>query len=155
MGAGIFRFGVLLGFMSVQVYLVETSTIFAASAMASNTVVRSLLGAILPLVPQRLYDDLGYGWGNSLLGFIAVAFIPAPVFLLKYGAAIRPNPRFQVRLWGMGGCVVLLLILCAVHDLGEMECLSSLAYNHYMSAGVTIKQGDVDQQKHDGIAPGL
>lgn len=98
MGTGIFRFGVLLGFMSVQVYLVETSTIFAASAMASNTVVRSLLGAILPLVPQRLYDDLGYGWGNSLLGFIAVAFIPAPVFLLKNGAAIRPNPRFQVRL---------------------------------------------------------
>ncbi|PKY01364.1 MFS general substrate transporter [Aspergillus campestris IBT 28561] len=97
-GTGIFGFGVLLGFMPVQVYLVETYTIFAASAIASNTVVRSLLGAVLPLVSQRLYDDLGYGWGNSLLGFIAVAFIPAPVFLLKYGAAIRSNPKFQVRL---------------------------------------------------------
>ncbi|KAB8228984.1 MFS transporter [Aspergillus alliaceus] len=97
-GTGIFGFGMLLGFMPVQVYLVETYTIFAASAIASNTVVRSLLGAVLPLASQRLYDNLGYGWGNSLLGFIAAAFIPAPIFLIKYGAAIRSNPKFQVKL---------------------------------------------------------
>ncbi|PLN84872.1 MFS general substrate transporter [Aspergillus taichungensis] len=97
-GTGVFGFGMLLAFMPVQVYLVQTYTVFAASAIASNTVLRSLLGAVLPLVAPRLYDDLGYGWGNSLLGFIAVAFIPAPVSLLKYGAAIRSNPKLQVRL---------------------------------------------------------
>lgn len=97
-GTGIFGFGMLLGFMPVQLYLVETYTIFAASAIASNTVVRSLVGAVLPLASQKLYDNLGYGWGNSLLGFIAVAFIPAPIVLLKKGAAIRSHPKFQVQL---------------------------------------------------------
>jgi len=97
-GTGIFGLGVLLGFMPVQLYLVETYTIYAASAIASNTVVRSLLGAVLPLASQKLYDNLGYGWGNSLLGFIAVAFIPVSLGFLKYGAKIRSSPRFQVNL---------------------------------------------------------
>lgn len=97
-GTGLFGFGLLLGFMPVQLYLVEAYTIYAASAIASNTVVRSLFGAILPLASQKLYDNLGYGWGNSLLGFIAVAFIPVSIGLLKYGAALRLDPRFQVLL---------------------------------------------------------
>lgn len=97
-GTGLFGFGLLLSFMPVQLYLVEAYTIYAASAIATNTVVRSLFGAILPLASQRLYDSLGYGWGNSLLGFIAVAFVPISIGLLKYGARLRSDPRFQVSL---------------------------------------------------------
>ncbi|KAH8703473.1 major facilitator superfamily domain-containing protein [Talaromyces proteolyticus] len=95
---GFFGLGLLLGFMPVQVYLVETYTIYAASAIASNTVLRSLFGAVVPLAGQKMYATLGYGWGNSLLGFIALIFIPAPFALLKYGEQIRTNPRFQVKL---------------------------------------------------------
>ncbi|KAF7589076.1 hypothetical protein BBP40_004781 [Aspergillus hancockii] len=97
-GAGIFGLGILLGLMPVQLYLAETYTIYAASAIASNTVVRSLVGAVLPSASQKLYDRFGCGWGNNLLGFIAVSFIPVSIGLLKYGARIRSNPRFQVTL---------------------------------------------------------
>jgi hypothetical protein len=36
-----------------------------------------------------MYEALGLGWGNSLLGFIAIALIPAPAAIYKYGGRIR------------------------------------------------------------------
>ncbi|OIW28139.1 bicyclomycin resistance protein [Coniochaeta ligniaria NRRL 30616] len=81
--------GNLLIFMAINMALVDTFTIYAASALASNTVVRSVFGAVLPLCGLKMYDKLGLGWGNSLLGFIAVAMIPVSFLLLKYGEALR------------------------------------------------------------------
>ncbi|KAI9370309.1 major facilitator superfamily domain-containing protein [Aspergillus egyptiacus] len=97
-GTGFFGLGMLCAFMPVQLYLVETYTIYAASAIASNTVLRSVLGAVLPLAGQRMYQTLGLGWGNSLLGFISVVFIPVPFLLVRYGERIRSSPRFQIKL---------------------------------------------------------
>lgn len=68
------------------------------SAIATNTVVRSLFGAILPLAGQPMYDALGLGWGNSLLAFVALATVPPTYLLMKNGERIRTSPRFQVDL---------------------------------------------------------
>jgi hypothetical protein len=81
--------------MTIQVYLVDTYTLYSASALAAATILRSLFGAFLPLAGPPLYDALGLGWGNSTLGFIAVALIPVPFLFIRYGEAIRTNPRFQ------------------------------------------------------------
>ncbi|KAF7117689.1 hypothetical protein CNMCM5793_006812 [Aspergillus hiratsukae] len=97
-GTGFFGLGMLFAFMPVQLYLVETYTIYAASAIASNTVLRSILGAVLPLAGQKMYQTLGLGWGNSLLGFISLVFIPVPFLLVRYGERIRSSPRFQIKL---------------------------------------------------------
>ena len=83
--------------MPIQTYLVDAFTIHAASAIAANTVLRSLVGALLPLAGPSMYAKLGLGWGNSLLGFIAVVMLPIPFFLYKYGERIRTSPRFQVQ----------------------------------------------------------
>ena len=82
--------------MPIQTYLIDAFTIHAASAIAANTVLRSLVGALLPLAGPKMYATLGLGWGNSLLGFIAVAMLPIPWLFYKYGERIRTNPRFQV-----------------------------------------------------------
>jgi hypothetical protein len=84
--------------MPIQSYLVDAFTIYASSAIAAATILRSILGALLPLAGPSMYATLGYGWGNSLLGFIALAMVPVPFLLIKYGEAIRTNPRFQVKL---------------------------------------------------------
>ena len=78
-------------FSPIQIYLIDSFPTYAASAVAALMVSRSLLGALLPLAGPRLYQSLGLGWGNSLLGFIALAMIPAPYYLWKYGGAIRKN----------------------------------------------------------------
>ncbi|CAI7671642.1 unnamed protein product [Penicillium palitans] len=88
--------GMMITFMCVSTYLVDAFTDYAASVMAANTVFRSLAGAMLPLAGPKMYEALGLGWGNSLLGFIALAFCALPVIFWIYGERIRTSPKFQV-----------------------------------------------------------
>lgn len=83
--------------MPTQTYLVDAFTVYAASVTAAATVFRSLLGALLPLAGNSMYDALGLGWGTSVLGFIAVAFIPMPLIFWKYGQQIRESKFSQVK----------------------------------------------------------
>ncbi|TGJ84139.1 hypothetical protein E0Z10_g4621 [Xylaria hypoxylon] len=88
-GTAIGGIGNILTFFSIQTYLVDAFTVYAASALASNTIIRSVAGAVLPLAGLRLYERLGYGWGNSLLAFIAILFLPVSFVILKYGEVLR------------------------------------------------------------------
>lgn len=88
--------GILATFMPISTYLVDAFTVHAASALAANTLLRSLAGALLPLAGQKMYATLGLGWGNSLLAFIALAMCPIPWIFFKYGERIRTSPRFHV-----------------------------------------------------------
>ena len=97
-GTAIVGLGLLATFMPIQTYLVDAFTIYAASAIAANTVFRSLMGALLPLAGRKMYETLGLGWGNSLLGFIALAMSPMAWIFFKYGERIRKSPRFQMKL---------------------------------------------------------
>ncbi|KAL6713530.1 hypothetical protein ACLMJK_008995 [Lecanora helva] len=95
LGAAIFTAGVIIGFQSVQTYLVDAYTRFAASAIAAATVLRSLAGFGFPLFAPAMYNGLGYGWGNSLLGFIAFSLgVPAPFVIWFYGQKLRERSTF-------------------------------------------------------------
>jgi hypothetical protein len=82
--------------MPANTYLIDVFTKHAASAMAANTVLRSVVAAILPMAGPTMYAKLGYGWGNSVLAFISIAMIPIPFVFLNYGERIRTSKRFQV-----------------------------------------------------------
>ncbi|OAG36431.1 hypothetical protein AYO21_09416 [Fonsecaea monophora] len=73
---GIGMFGIFLPF---QTYMVDAFPMHAASAIAAPTVMRSLFAAFLPLAAPPLYQNLGLGWGNTLLGFVALAMVPIPL----------------------------------------------------------------------------
>lgn len=98
LGSSLVGIASMFSYLPVQLYLVDTYTVFAASAIASNSVVRSVCAALVPLGAEPLYQRAGYGWGNSILGFIAVGFVPVAILLLLYGERIRTNPKFQPRL---------------------------------------------------------
>ncbi|TVY32983.1 Efflux pump [Lachnellula subtilissima] len=87
--------GNLAVFMTVTMYLVDAFTIYAASALAANSVVRSVIGAVLPLAGQKMYLALGLGWGNSLLAFVAMALLPVPIVLMKWGERLRK--KFELK----------------------------------------------------------
>jgi hypothetical protein len=78
-------------FMPIQTYVIDSFPAFAASGIAALTVSRSLFGAFLPLAGPSMYASLGLGWGNSILGFIALALIPVPMLIYKFGGGIRKN----------------------------------------------------------------
>jgi len=53
--------------MTIQTYLIDAFTIHAASAIAANTVLRSVFGALLPLSGLKLYDALGTCFAEPLV----------------------------------------------------------------------------------------
>lgn len=97
-GTAVTGFGSILIFIGVQTYLIDAFEEYAASAVGANAVLRGLAGALLPLGGLRLYDALGWGWGNSLLGFLALGFAPVPLIFGRYGARIRSIKGFAMRI---------------------------------------------------------
>jgi hypothetical protein len=96
-GTSFFGFGLLWIIMPTQLYMVDAfGPEAAASALAANVILRLLFAAFVPLAGPPLYADLGLGWGNSVLGFIGVAFLPVPLFFYHYGGWLRE--RFPVKL---------------------------------------------------------
>ncbi|KAL4977330.1 putative MFS transporter [Aspergillus desertorum] len=89
-GAAIYSAGTLVEVLCVTGYIIDTYQKYAASAMAAIFVLRSILAVVLPLAAPSLYDNLGFGWGNTLLALIAIFIgIPAPILLWYYGPALR------------------------------------------------------------------
>ena len=76
-------------FIYASNYLAGSYGIYAASAMAGNSVVRSFLGGTLPLAGPAMYAKLNPHWAGTLLGLVQVACIPIPVVFYKYGGSIR------------------------------------------------------------------
>ncbi|KAM0361530.1 hypothetical protein ACHAP4_001998 [Fusarium culmorum] len=97
-GTSFLGLGMIIVFMCISVYLVDAYIEYAASAIAASTVLRSLFGALLPLAGGSMYKSLGYGWGTSVLGFVAAAAIPLPLVFYKYGERIRSRNLFDVKL---------------------------------------------------------
>ncbi|PTB61347.1 MFS general substrate transporter, partial [Trichoderma citrinoviride] len=94
-GTVVIGVGDLIVYMSLQMYLVDTFTVYAASALAANAVIRSVAGAVLPLAGLPMYNRLGMGWGNSILGFIGVALSPVAWLFLRHGERLRK--RFEIK----------------------------------------------------------
>lgn len=70
-------------------YLSHSYGIYSASAMAGNSVIRSILGGTLPLAGPALYAKIGANWAGTLLGLLEVLIIPIPFIFYRYGAKIR------------------------------------------------------------------
>lgn len=91
-----YGFGAVGIFLPLTTYIVDSYPMYAASAIAASTVLRSLIGALLPLAGPPMYESLGLGWGNSLLGFICFAMIPTPILFYKFGLKLRKAQRFTL-----------------------------------------------------------
>lgn len=92
-GTSFFSIGTFLLFMAVLGYLGDAYPKYVASVYASNDLVRSGFGAAFPLFANAMYTKLGIGWASSLLGFLAIAFIPIPFVLYFYGRRIRLSSK--------------------------------------------------------------
>lgn len=92
-----FGFGMVLVFLGIMNYLIDAYTIFAASVLAANSVIRSLFGAAFPLFTSQMYENLGIHWASSIPAFLALACVPFPFLFYKYGAAIRTRCKFAAQ----------------------------------------------------------
>lgn len=95
---GIIPFGTgIVGiWLPIQAYIVDAYPRYAASGLAAFSVMRSTVAAFLPLAGPKMFETLGVGWGNSLLGFVAVALIPIPALIYRFGGAIRKREKLKL-----------------------------------------------------------
>lgn len=73
---------------------IDSYTIFAASVLAANSVLRSLFGAAFPLFTTQMYDNLGIHWASSIPAFLALMCVPMPFLFYKYGAKVREKCKY-------------------------------------------------------------
>jgi MFS transporter, DHA1 family, multidrug resistance protein len=87
--------GILMIFLQGLNYIIDVYMWHANSAIAANTLLRSLAGGGFPLFATAMYHNLGVNWATSLLGFLCIAMIPAPILFYIYGSKIRKMSKFS------------------------------------------------------------
>ncbi|KAI4849924.1 MFS general substrate transporter [Aureobasidium sp. EXF-8846] len=75
-------------------FLVDTYSLYAASAVSANTFLRSLIAGGLPLAARPMFNHLGVGPAMSILGGIAALALPVPFIFMKYGLKLRKMSKF-------------------------------------------------------------
>lgn len=68
-----FGFGMVAVFLPVFNYLIDSYTIFAASVLTANLILRSIFGTVFPLFTTYMYRDLSIGWAGSIPAFLSLA----------------------------------------------------------------------------------
>jgi multidrug resistance protein len=96
LGLVVFGIGFECIWLPTQAYIVDAYSQYAASALAALSVMRSVVAAFLPLAGPRMYQKLGIGWGNSLLGFVALALVPVPILINRFGGKIRRDEKWRI-----------------------------------------------------------
>lgn len=86
-------FGLMSIFLQSLNYLVDAYLMFAASAIAGNTFMRSLCGGGFPLFATYMFNGMGIEWASTLLGCVAGCLVPIPVVFYLYGHRIRAKSK--------------------------------------------------------------
>jgi DHA1 family multidrug resistance protein-like MFS transporter len=87
-------FGIMSIFLQSLNYLVDAYLMFAASAIAANTFLRSLCGAGFPLFATYMFEGMGIQWASTLLGCVALLLVPVPIWFYSRGDKIRASSKF-------------------------------------------------------------
>lgn len=93
--SGLFTgFGIFSIFLSLLNYIVDAYLMFAASAIAANTFMRSIFGGVFPLFATFMFEGMGIQWAATLLGCVALVLVPMPVVFYMYGKKLRGKSKF-------------------------------------------------------------
>lgn len=90
--------------------------IYASSALAANTLARSIVASVLPVLAHPLLDNLGTEWGGthahmsssqspfgthpcfsllvSIFAFLSLGLLPIPLIFVRYGSRLREKSHF-------------------------------------------------------------
>ncbi|KAL0469944.1 major facilitator superfamily domain-containing protein [Neurospora intermedia] len=96
-GSSIFGLGMSFAFTGIFTFLVDAYPRYAASALATNALVRCSFAAAFPLFGIQMYEKLGYQWATALLAFLTLGMMPFPYLFFVFGKRIRARSKFATR----------------------------------------------------------
>ena len=89
-----FGCGLLILFLTTINYLMDAYTVYAASVMAANTILRSLFGFAFPMFTRQMYGALGLHWATMIPAFLTLLCFPFPFLFYRYGSGIRSRCKY-------------------------------------------------------------
>lgn len=87
--------GFFMIFQAALNYLVDTFTMYAASAVAANTFLRSCFAGAFPLVVGPMYHNIGTGPSSAITGGFSALLIPVPFIFYIFGKRIRARSKWS------------------------------------------------------------
>lgn len=92
--------GLLFGFACVAIYIgfymyvIDVYATYAASGLASTTVLRYVAAGAMVAPSIPMYERLGHQWTLTLFGIVAVIMGAIPFVFFRYGAILREKSPF-------------------------------------------------------------
>lgn len=96
MASVLFGFGILCVFISSYQYIIDAYETFAASALASVTLIRYVGAGGMVVVSLPMYRNLGVHWTLTIFGGISVLLVPVPYIFYRYGHRIRAKSKYAI-----------------------------------------------------------
>ncbi|KAI9656528.1 MAG: hypothetical protein M1821_004735 [Bathelium mastoideum] len=91
-----FGFSIICIFISCYQYIIDSYESFAASALASVTLIRYASAGGMVIVAIPMYENLGVHYTLTVLACISAVLIPVPYVFYKYGYKIRQHSKFAI-----------------------------------------------------------
>ncbi|KAJ5585093.1 uncharacterized protein N7459_004893 [Penicillium hispanicum] len=85
----VFAMSVLSIFVSSYQYVASAFESHPASALASLQLFRFVAAAVMAIIAEIMYHNLGVNWTLTTLGLVATAFLPVPYLLYIWGDVVR------------------------------------------------------------------
>ena len=103
LGMMIYCIGLIVGFQCIQAYILDTYTLYAASAIGSLSILRAVSGFVFPLLGPLMFRRFGYGWASTMMaGVAAVIGLMAPFGLKVFGPRLRAKSPYAAGDGGLG-----------------------------------------------------
>lgn len=88
--------GLIMIFLPCFNYIIDCYLIYAASAIAGNTFLRSAFGAVFPLFTRQMFVNLEVKWASTLVGCLAAILIPVPLYFYYRGEKKRVKSKYSI-----------------------------------------------------------
>lgn len=90
-------------YVGANSYIIDSYASYAASAVAAKTLMRSIVGAMVPLYVDQMFHGMGFQWAGLLLAMICVGLMPIPFVFYKFGERVRGRSRVAEKtVWADG-----------------------------------------------------
>ncbi|ORX96361.1 major facilitator superfamily domain-containing protein [Clohesyomyces aquaticus] len=91
-----FGFGILCVFISFYQYIIDAYETYAASALASVTLIRYVTAGGMTVVRIPFYKNMGVQYTLKIMGCISALLVPVPYVFFVYGKRIRGWSTYTV-----------------------------------------------------------
>ncbi|KAK5110953.1 hypothetical protein LTR62_005491 [Meristemomyces frigidus] len=92
----LFGYGILCVFITCYQYIIDSYEIYAASALASITLIRYVAAGSMVIVGIPFYENMGVPYTCTILGCLSCLLVPVPYLFYIYGPKIRSYSKYAV-----------------------------------------------------------